>query len=195
MCPIAFLGVFSIVVGSQQSQILGHSSWLCWVQKPRTIVVTLSCSDPPLLQGRLRTLRLLLTGCEAWWLAKVAFFLSRQEFLPFHLNQDCPLSLGLFLSSCQFSLMGRCSKSSCKFVVSVGGGEFRILLCCHLDTIFCLEHFQPLKGKHVYSNIHSPFPLPTPPPQPLTVTHPLCVSVDLPTVDISLKLSHACNLL
>ena len=39
-------------------------------------------SGPPLLQGRLCTLTLLPASHEVLRLAKVAFFLSRKEFLP-----------------------------------------------------------------------------------------------------------------
>ena len=42
---------------------------------------------------------------------------------------------GFFLFSFQFSLRGNWSKHNCKFVVSVGGGKFRVRLCHHLDTI------------------------------------------------------------
>ena len=92
------------------------------------------CSDPPLLQRRLRALGLLLAGHEALQLVKVAFFLFRRNFCLFHLSWICPLLQEFFLSSFHFSLRGNCSKSSCRLVVSVRGGEFRVRLHCHLDT-------------------------------------------------------------
>ena len=86
------------------------------------IVVTLPCSGPLLLQGRLHILGLLPAGHEAPQLAKVAFFLSRKEFLS--LPPQSGLSLVAGVLFIQFSVLswGNCSKNSCKLVVSVGGG-------------------------------------------------------------------------
>ena len=96
------------------------------------IVVTLPHSGTLLLQERLHTLRFFLIGHEAPWL-EGGFFSPERNFYLFHLSQHCPLLLGFFLSSFHFSLRGNCSKSSCKFVVSLGEGEIRVL-CHHVDT-------------------------------------------------------------
>ena len=113
LCPIAFLGVFPIVVSSQQSQILWHLSWLCWVQE-LLIALVLLCSAPPLLQGRLHTLRL---HRSSW---RWHFLSPERNFCLFYLSQHCPLLWGFFLSSFRFCLRGNYSKSSCKLVVSMG---------------------------------------------------------------------------
>ena len=59
----------------------------------------------------------------------MAFFSPERNFCLFHLSQ--PLLQGFFLSSFQFSLGANYSKSSCKLVVSMGKGEFRVRLRCH----------------------------------------------------------------
>ena len=133
LCLIAFLGVFHLVVNNKQSQILWHLSQLCWVQK-LLIVVMPPCSDLLLLQGRLHTLGLALVGHEALQLARVAFFLSKKEFLPLPPQSGLFLVGGFFLSSFHFSLRGNCSMRGCKLVLSMGVSEFRVCLHHHLDT-------------------------------------------------------------
>ena len=64
---------------------------------------------------------------------KVAFLCPERNFCLFHLSQHCTLLHGFFLPSFKFSFRGNTCKSSCKFVVSVGGREFRVSLYCHLD--------------------------------------------------------------
>ena len=39
----------------------------------------------------------------------------------------------LFLRSCSASFLGKYSICTCRFGVSMVGGEFRIFLCCHLE--------------------------------------------------------------
>lgn len=96
------------------------------------IAVMFPCSGPLLLQGWLHTLGVLLAGCEVLQLVKVSFFSPESNSCLSHLSQDCPLLQGFFLSSFQFSCRSNCSKSSCELVV--GGGEFKVCLCHHLDT-------------------------------------------------------------
>ena len=72
-------------------------------------------------------------GCEVPWL-KCGIFLSRKEFLPLPPQSALSLVVSSFNIVVQFSFRGNYSKSSCKFVISVGGGEFRTYLWCHLDT-------------------------------------------------------------
>ena len=86
------------------------------------IAVMLPYSGPPLLQGRLSNLGLLLAGREAPEFVKLASFLSTREFLPLPPQSGLSLVVGIFLMQFQFSLKDNCSKGSCKFVVSVGGG-------------------------------------------------------------------------
>ena len=87
------------------------------------------CYGPSLIQGKLCTLELLPAGHEALQLVKVAFFSPERNFCLFHPSWDCPLLWGFFVSGFQFSI-----GSSCKFVVSMGGGELRVHLCHDLDT-------------------------------------------------------------
>ena len=94
LCLTAFLGVFPTVVNSQQSQILWHVSQLYWVQR-MLIAVTVRCSGPPLLQGRLCTLGLLQAIHEVSQLVKIALFLSRKEFLPLPHQAGLSLVVGV----------------------------------------------------------------------------------------------------
>ena len=73
-----------------------------------------------------------MAGGETPLLLKVTFFLSSRNFCPFCLCQDSPLLWGFFLCSFQLFLRGNCSKSRCKFVVSIEGA-FRVCLCHHLN--------------------------------------------------------------
>ena len=60
----------------------------------------------------------------------MAFSLSRKVFLPLPPQSALSLVVGV-----QFPVLrGNCSKGSCKFVVSMGGGEFRALLYHHLPS-------------------------------------------------------------
>ena len=97
-------------------------------------MVTLPCLDSPLLHGRLHTLGLFLASHEAPQL-EGGFFSPERNFCLFHLSPYCPLLWEFFSSSFLFSLRSNCSQSSCKFVVSMGGGEFKVHLQHHLDTI------------------------------------------------------------
>ena len=73
-------------------------------------------------------------GCKALKLECV-LFLSRKLFLPLPILSVFSLVVcGFFLPSFQFSVRGTCSTGSFKFVVSMGGGEFRVLLHCHLPS-------------------------------------------------------------
>ena len=92
------------------------------------IAVTVPSSGPLLPQGRLCTLGLLPASHEVLQLAKVAFLLSRKEFLPLPTQSGLSLVVGVLFI--QFSVL---SQGSCKLVVSVGGGEFRVCLYHHLD--------------------------------------------------------------
>ena len=91
-------------------------------------------SGPPLLQRSLRTLGLLLASHEGLQCVKVAFFLSRKEFLLLPPQSGLSHVVGFFLSSLQFFLRGNCSQSSCKFAVQMVGDEFSVHLCYHPDT-------------------------------------------------------------
>ena len=93
------------------------------------------CFGLPLLQRRLHTLGLLLAGHEASQL-KGGVFLTRNEFLPLLPQSAVTPVVGFFFSSFKSFLRDNFSKTGCKFVVSKGGGEFRVCVCCHLDTIF-----------------------------------------------------------
>ena len=64
----------------------------------------------------------------------MTFSSPERNFCLFHLSYHCLLLQGFFLSSFWFSLKCNFSKGSCKFVVSMGGGEFRVLLCYHLPS-------------------------------------------------------------
>ena len=66
------------------------------------IVLTLPCSDPLLLQGRLGTLRLLLASCEVLQF-KGDFFLSRKKFML--LPPQSALSLVVGVAFIQFSVL------------------------------------------------------------------------------------------
>ena len=130
LCLTAFLGVFPIVVNSQQNQILYHLSCcaksetcLFWQHCPAQIA-HFSREGCVLEDGS----RLAVNHSSQ----KVRFFSPERNFCLFHLSQHCPL-WSFFLSSFHFSLRGNSSKNSCKFVVSVGVGKFRVCLHCHLD--------------------------------------------------------------
>ena len=62
-----------------------------------------------------------------------AFSLAEGYFHFFHLCQYFPLLWEFFLPSFQFSRTANCSTGSCRCVVSMGGGEFRVL-CHHLPS-------------------------------------------------------------
>ena len=66
------------------------------------------------------------------------FFLSTKEFLPLPPESALSLVVGFFKPSFQFTFLGSCFKSSCKFVMSMGGGEFRVLLNHHLPPVICV---------------------------------------------------------
>ena len=61
-------------------------------------------------------------------------FSPERNFCLFHHIQYCPLLLGFFLSSFQFSFTGNCSENVCKSFVFMGGGGFRVCLHHHLET-------------------------------------------------------------
>ena len=69
------------------------------------IAVELPCSGPLLLQGRLRTLRLLLADHEELQLEKLAFFLFIKEFLPLLPQSRLSLISGVLFM--QFSVLSQ----------------------------------------------------------------------------------------
>ena len=77
-----------------------------------------------------------LLGLQRW-----LFLSPDNNFCFFCLSQDCPLLQGSFLSSFQFSLGDNFPKNSCNLVVFIGGGEFKVFLCCHLGTLLSKSHF------------------------------------------------------
>ena len=69
------------------------------------------------------------------------FFLGKPiclPFLPILMLSFYPWLWRLCLSSFQIPFRGCYSIHGCRFVVSVGGGKFRIFLCCHLEQ--CTRH-------------------------------------------------------
>ena len=93
------------------------------------IALLLRCPTPP---GKASYLKI-APSHEVSWL-ECDFFLSRKVFLLLPPLSVLSLVVGVFLSSFWFSLRGNWSTGSCKFLVSVGGGEFRILPRCHLPS-------------------------------------------------------------
>ena len=89
-----FSKIFLAVVNSQENQILWHLFQLCWVQK-LLIVIMLPRSDPPLVQGRLHTLRLLLASCEVPQL-EGGFFPPERNFCLFPSVGTTPCCGGSF---------------------------------------------------------------------------------------------------
>ena len=91
-------------------------------------------SNPSLLKEKFGVVNsLLIVGCLDG--SKVDGETVSQPLLPilmwiFFLFTCC---VGVVQLVLRFFFRGNCSVCSCRFGVSIGGGEFRILLCCHLE--------------------------------------------------------------
>ena len=71
-------------------------------------------------------------------------FLGENTSLPLHpvlMWSFYPSLLKSYLASFQAFFRGNYSMCSGKFGVSMGGGEFRLFLCCHLEPLLLLIYF------------------------------------------------------
>ena len=72
-------------------------------------------------------------GCEVLWL-ECGFYPQQRGISASSTLVSVVLVVGFFLSSFHFSLRGNCFTGGCRFVMSLGGGEFRVCLCHQLPS-------------------------------------------------------------